>query len=115
MVQSEGVDLTEAAAYHSEGYIGSGVRVGVIDVGFAGLSSAISRGELPDNVVEIDCTGATCAPGIFTSETSPHGTAVAEIIYDMAPGALLYLIKVWDTLDLEGAADPIGGGRGTKR
>jgi len=102
-VQSEGVDLTKAAAYHSEGYIGSGVRVGVIDIGFAGISSAISRGELPDNVVEIDCTGSTCVSGSFTSETEVHGTAVAEIIYDMAPGALLYLIKVWDTLDLEDA------------
>ncbi|MBW2571178.1 MAG: S8 family serine peptidase [Deltaproteobacteria bacterium] len=102
-VQSEGVDLTGAAAYHSEGYTGSGIRVGVIDVGFAGLSSAISRGELPDNVVEIDCTGSTCVSGNFTSETDPHGTAVAEIVYDMAPGSLLYLIKVWDTLDLADA------------
>ena len=102
-VESEGVDLTGAATYHSEGYIGSGIRVGVIDVGFAGLSSAISRGELPDNIVEIDCTGATCVSSNFTSETEPHGTAVAEIIYDMAPGALLYLIKVLDTIDLEDA------------
>ena len=102
-VESEGVDLTGAAAYHSEGYIGSGIRVGVIDVGFAGLSSAISGGELSDNIVEIDCTGATCVSSNFTSETEPHGTAVSEIIYDMAPGALLYLIKVSDTIDLEDA------------
>ncbi len=102
-VQSEGVDLTGAAAYHSEGYFGSGVRVGVIDVGFAGLSSAISRGELPDTLQEIDCTGTTCISGNFTSETESHGTAVAEIIHDMAPGALLYLIKVSDTIDLEDA------------
>ncbi len=102
-VQSEGVDLTGAAAYHSEGFIGSGVRVGVIDVGFAGLSSAISRGELPDTLQEIDCTGTTCISGNFTSETASHGTAVAEIIHDMAPGALLYLIKVSDTIDLEDA------------
>ena len=102
-VQTEGVDLTGAAAYHSEGFIGSGVRIGVIDVGFAGLSSAISRGELPADLVEIDCTGATCASGNFTSETESHGTAVAEIIYDMAPGSLLYLIKVADTIDLKDA------------
>ncbi len=103
LVQSEGVDLTEAPAYHLEGYIGSGIRVGVVDIGFAGISSAISRGELPDNVVEIDCTGSTCVSGSFSSETEVHGTGVAEIIYDMAPGALLYLIKVSDTLDLEDA------------
>jgi subtilisin family serine protease len=102
-IQSEGVNLIGAAAYHSEGYIGSGIPVGVIDVGFAGLSSAISRGELPGNLVEIDCTGATCISGNFTSETDPHGTAVAEIIHDMAPGASLYLIKVLDTIDLEDA------------
>jgi subtilisin family serine protease len=102
-VQSEGVNLTGAAAYHTEGYIGSGIRVGVIDVGFAGLSSAISGGELPANLIKIDCTGATCISGNFTSETDPHGTAVAEIVYDMAPGSLLYLIKVLDTIDLEDA------------
>jgi hypothetical protein len=103
-VESEGVDLTGAYTYHNEGYSGSGVKVAVIDVGFDDLSSAISNGELPADVVKIDCTGA-CIPSDFSSEEDSHGTAVAEIVYDMAPGAKLFLIKVeyiddlWDAKD----------------
>ena len=99
-VESEGVNLTSASSYHSSGYTGSGVNVAVIDVGFALLNDAIDNHELPSNVVKIDCTGASCVSADFASETEDHGTAVAEIVYDMAPGANLYLIKVADTLDL---------------
>ena len=31
---------------------------------------------------------------LFFRKHKSHGTAVAEIVYDMAPGATLYLIKV---------------------
>ncbi|MEA1949339.1 MAG: CFI-box-CTERM domain-containing protein [Thermodesulfobacteriota bacterium] len=100
-VQSEGVNLTSAASsYHSSGYAGSGVNVAVIDVGFALLNDAIDNHELPSNVVRIDCKGSSCVSTDFSLETEEHGTAVAEIVYDMAPGANLYLIKVDDTLDL---------------
>ena len=101
-VESEGVDLTSASSYHSSGYTGFGINVAVIDVGFDNLSSAISNGDLPNTVIKVDCTGASCVSASFSSETETdeHGTAVAEIVYDMAPGATLYLIKVADTLDL---------------
>jgi subtilisin family serine protease len=99
-VVSEGVGLTNATSFLSKGYTGLGVKVAVIDVGFAGLSSAISQGELPNDVIMIDCTGSSCVSTDFSSETEPHGTAVAEIIHDMAPDAKLYLIKILDTLDL---------------
>jgi len=104
-IQSEGLGLTGATNYHSVGHTGSGVKVAVIDIGFAGLSSAISAGELPNTVVMIDCTGSSCISTGFSSETDYHGTAVAEIVYDMAPGAELYLIKIGDTLDLKDAKD----------
>jgi subtilisin family serine protease len=99
-IESEGVGLTGASSYHSAGYTGSGIKVAVIDLGFAGLSSAISDGELPNTTIMVDCTGSTCVPTNFPSETELHGTAVAEIVHDMAPGATLYLIKIVDTLDL---------------
>ena len=104
-VESEGVNLIGASAYHSEGYTGSGVKVAIIDVGFAELSSAISIGELPDNIIKVDCTGPSCVSTDFSSETENHGTAVAEIVHDMAPGVKLYLIKVGDRLDLKDAKD----------
>ena len=99
-VESEGVGLTGASDYHISGYTGSGVKVAIIDSGFAGLSSAISKGELPNNVVKVDCTGPNCVSTNFNFETEKHGTAVTEIVYDMAPGARLFLIKIGDTLDL---------------
>jgi len=104
-VESEGVDLIGASAYHSEGYAGSGVKVAVIDSGFAQLSSAISNGELPNNVIKVDCTGPKCVSTDFSSETEKHGTGVAGIVYDMAPDAQLYLIKISDILDLKDAKD----------
>ena len=103
--ESEGVSLTGASSFHSYGYTGSGVKVAIIDLGFAGLSSAISAGELPDNVVKIDCTGESCASTAFSSETDAHGTSVAEIVHDMAPDAQLYLIKEGDILDLKNGKD----------
>jgi len=104
-VVSEGVNLTGAFSYHSANNTGSGVKVAIIDSGFAGLSSAKSAGELPSGVVSIDCTGTSCVPTTFPLETEKHGTAVAEIVHNMAPEGQLYLIKVADSLDLINAKD----------
>ena len=97
---SQGVSLTQALSYYLSGYTGQDVKVAVIDIGFAGVSEAISRGELPGSVIRVDCTGTSCAPTTFPSESESHGTGVAEIIHDMAPGAQLYLIKIDDSADL---------------
>ncbi len=104
-IESQGVNLTRADDFHTAGYDGSNVKVAVIDVGFKYLSDAINNNELPNNVVKVDCTGTSCVSSDFSSETDNHGTAVAEVIHDMAPGALLYLIKVADKLDLSDAKD----------
>ena len=104
-IVSEGVNLTGASVYQSLGYMGQNVKVAIIDLGFADLSSAISAGVLPATVITLDCSGGTCAPTDFSSEEENHGTAVAEIVHDMAPGAELYLIRVGDSLDLMNAKD----------
>ena len=104
-VVSEGVNLTGAFSYHLSGYDGKNAKVAIIDLGFADLSTAIASGVLPSSVVKIDCTGTGCEPTDFPSEEEVHGTAVAEIVHEMAPGAQLYLIKVGDTLDLKDAKD----------
>ncbi|MCR4404119.1 MAG: DUF4384 domain-containing protein [Candidatus Acetothermia bacterium] len=98
-VTSEGVQLTGAAAYQSSGLKGRGVKIAVIDLGFAGLSTAQSRGELPTTLQKFDYTGTGLESG------TNHGTAVAEIVYDMAPEAELYLMKIADEVDLERAKD----------
>ncbi|MFN4218638.1 MAG: CARDB domain-containing protein [Candidatus Bipolaricaulia bacterium] len=99
LVVSEGVALTGASQYHAMGFRGQGVKIAVIDLGFQGLTNAQSRGELPGGIQTFDYTNTGIESG------TNHGTAVAEIIYDMAPQAQLILMKVGDEVDLENAKE----------
>ena len=92
---SEGAATIGADAFHAAGIRGAGTKVAVIDLGFAGLSQAQARGDLPYTLIQNDLTGTGLSSGIT------HGTAVAEIIYDIAPEAQLYLIKIGDEVDLD--------------
>ena len=96
-VSGEEVGATLAAAWHAEGFTGKGVKVAVIDGGFEGLAERQAEGELPANVVTQDF----CGGGFATAEK--HGTGVAEIVYEMAPEAQLYLICVETEVDLAAA------------
>jgi len=96
-VTSEGAALVGAAAFHSAGIRGSGVKIAVIDLGFNGLSTAQAQGDLPYSVITRDFTGTGVSTGIS------HGTAVAQIVYDVAPDAQLYLIKIGNEVDLDNA------------
>jgi hypothetical protein len=98
-IVTEGVTLTGANILHNTIYRGAGVKVAVLDGGFKGLTAAISAGELPSNVITRDFSGS----GLQTE--SRHGTACAEIIYDMAPDAELHLLKMGDEVDTYGAID----------
>jgi len=92
---TQGTAAIGADAYHSAGIRGNGVKVAVIDMGFSGLSQAQARGDLPSSAVQQDLTGTGLTTGIT------HGTAVAEIIYDIAPKAELHLIKIADEVELD--------------
>ncbi|MFO0983087.1 MAG: S8 family serine peptidase [Planctomycetota bacterium] len=99
LVESEGVALTAADVYHADGERGKGARVAIIDLGFVGLSEAIEAGEVmqPNDRWNY-------ADGPFEG-TTVHGTAVAEIVADMAPECELTLIKVDDEIGLAKAAE----------
>lgn len=97
-VTSEGVSLTGAGSMHALGHTGAGIRIGVIDLGFGALAGAQTSGDLPLNLIAMDYT-ATGIGGIN------HGTQVAEIVHDMAPGADLYLAKISTSLELAQAVD----------
>jgi len=98
-VTSEGVSLIDASVYTSAGYEGQNTRVAIIDLGFIGLAAAQANGDLPPTVITRDYTGGGIESGTV------HGTAVAEIVYDVAPQAQLYLINIGDEVDLENAKD----------
>ena len=100
-VVSEGVSVHGATAWHSAGYRGQDVKVGIIDTGFEGFAT-LQGTEVPSNV-EVRCYTDV---GLFTSTLSgcddadvgDHGTAVTEAAFDIAPEATYYI------------ANPVSGG-----
>ena len=103
-VTSQGVVLTGAGDMQAVGNSGAGIKIGIIDLGFGSLSTAQASGDLPANLSITDYTG-TGTGGIT------HGTSVAEIVYDMAPGAQLYLAKIGTDVQLQQAmSDMVAAG-----
>ncbi len=98
---SEGVTLMNADTWQSAGYTGTGAKVAVIDGGFAELTEAQTNGDIPASYYSLDLTGR----GLEAYGDGEHGTAVTEAVYDIAPGAALYLYKIDDLTDLEAAKD----------
>jgi subtilisin family serine protease len=96
-VTGEGVAATSAAAWHEKGLTGKGVKIAVIDGGFQGLAERQAAGDLPANAITADFCGGEHATA------SDHGTAVAEIVHEMAPDAQLYLLCIDTEVDLAAA------------
>ena len=96
-MNGEQVAATLAAAWHAKGFTGKGVKVAIIDGGFRGLAERQALGDPPGDVVTQDL----CHGGLTTADD--HGTAVAEIVHEMAPDAQLYLICVETDVDFAAA------------
>ena len=77
-VSGEEVAASLAPAWHAKGFTGKGVKVAVIDAGFVGLAERQAAGEVPASAVTQDFCG-----GRLNTE-SEHGTAVAEIVHEIA-------------------------------
>jgi Tol biopolymer transport system component len=88
LVDGEEVGASWADVWHGAGSDGAGVKIAVVDLGFAGYQDAVASADLPAGVTTVDLCG-----GDFTS-ASDHGTAAAEIVHEMAPAAALTLICV---------------------
>ena len=85
-VVSEGVFTINAAEWHAAGFTGQGVKIGLLDQGFDGYRDQLGR-ELPDRALT-----RSFVSGVAPDATGEnHGTAVAEIVHDVAPGAELFL------------------------
>ncbi|MCX6925725.1 MAG: hypothetical protein NT154_21310, partial [Verrucomicrobia bacterium] len=96
---SQGVGVMNAQTWQTAGFKGSGVKVAIIDLGFIGLASRKAADEIPTSAISVDETGLGMETG------TDHGCGVAETVYDMAPNAQLYLIKIADVSDLQNAKD----------
>lgn len=84
-VGGESLPVINADAWHAAGITGDGIKIGILDMGFDGYRSLLGS-DLPSNFVVQSFISGTepDATGII------HGAAVAEVIHDVAPGAMLY-------------------------
>ncbi|MEO6886597.1 MAG: S8 family serine peptidase, partial [Jatrophihabitantaceae bacterium] len=103
---SEGVTKSLAPAWQGlgTGQSGAGQTVAIVDAGFSNLAAEEAQGNLPQGL------GVTAEPlcqqkGAVGS--TQHGTAVAEIVHQMAPAATLVLYCVYDSVDFNVAANDI--------
>ncbi|MFT6147190.1 MAG: subtilisin family serine protease, partial [Myxococcota bacterium] len=83
-LDSQGPAQMGADAWLDLGVTGQGVTVAIVDVGFQNWDAMAAAGEVPDNAVVMRGNDACLS-------SSRHGTAVAEIVYEMAPDVTFLL------------------------
>ncbi|TAK66645.1 MAG: hypothetical protein EPO22_03645 [Dehalococcoidia bacterium] len=89
-VTTQGDSILNAAALRSAmGVDGTGVRIGVISDGAEGLSTAQGSGDL-GAVDTATCNRSPSSTSPTASGAGAEGTAMSEIIHDVAPGAQIY-------------------------
>jgi len=101
---SEGVSFTMADNFHNVGIDGTGVTIAIIDGGFFPNDSEIVGNVISSALFDVFnfCSG-DIACGATAGNS--HGTAVAEIIVDEAPGVNLRLYTIATNIDYNNAVD----------
>ena len=106
----------------SKGIDGSGVTLGVVSDGIFGLEDAMSLGDLPATALNRDGTGTLVSTsggviatsfrsdgdlegGLSGAPTGAEGTALLEIVHDIAPGAQLRFANFSTSLEFITAVD----------
>jgi subtilisin family serine protease len=103
-VVSEGVTTTHAREFTARtGAAGAGVTVAVLDGGFARAQDLVGD-ELPANASATDFVLDR-----LDAFEDVHGTACAEIVHDMAPGADILLAGFEDDVTWAQAVDQLAG------
>jgi len=121
---SEGSAILKSDHLRELGFAGEGIRVGIISDGANDWNAAQASGDLPEDGITIygSCTKREANPVACVSRrTCNEGTAMAEIIHDLAPGAeiavgavgtdLEFIQRVDDLVNIFGAdivVDDIG-------
>jgi subtilisin family serine protease len=99
---SQGVDVIHAPDYRNrKGVDGAGVAIGVLDSSF-GRAAELLGTELPADTLATDFVLQR-----LSSMEGTHGTACAEIIHDIAPGATLVLAGFEDEVTWAAAVDEL--------
>ncbi len=101
-VTSQGVDTIHAPDYRNrKGVDGTGVGIGILDTGFKGAADLLGS-ELPGDTLATDFVLQR-----LSQFENVHGTACAEIIHDVAPGATLVLAGFEDDVTWAAAIDEL--------
>jgi len=103
-VISEGVAKTGANLWSGlqPYHVSENPRICVLDIGFQGYQGLLGR-ELPPSVT----AKSFRADGDITGGGEIHGAACAEIVYDMAPKAQMWLVNFETDIDQHNAVDYI--------
>lgn len=109
-VVSEGVSLMGSRSWNGAGLDGKGTRVGILDGGFFRYEALVGR-ELPTRERLVTRSFRRDNQMFDARFPSRHGTALAEIIHDVAPGATLYLTAFATDVELRRAMDYLIGER----
>lgn len=94
---TEALSAMNATAWHSAGFQGQGVKVGVIDAGFTGYASLVGS-DLPPSDRFIVWPNGSANMG-----NSEHGTMCAEIVADIVPQATMYVAAIATEVDIVNA------------
>ncbi|HEV8254926.1 MAG TPA: S8 family serine peptidase [Vicinamibacteria bacterium] len=101
-VISQGVAVIGAEAYRTRtGADGHGVTVGILDGTFKGALELVGS-ELPEDTLATDFVNSH-----LSSFPDVHGTACAEIVHDVAPGARIALAAFEDEVSWANAVDEL--------
>lgn len=108
---SQGVARSFADVWHTDGITGTGVTIAIIDSfdnNNGEVAALQTSGDWPPNA---QLTIVKVGSGTFGDNDVPHGNAVLEIAYDMAPGATFIAydtLTVGDWYTAIGLADAAG-------
>lgn len=104
LIVSEGVNVINASNFHDLNCYGRGAKVAIIDIGFAGYEDLLGS-ELPNSLTTKSFHNDVNGNGDITGNGEKHGTACAEIIFDIAPETQLYLINFESGIEFDLAVD----------
>ena len=108
-VKTEGDAILKANLLRGYGITGKGARVGVLSDGANTIAAGQASGDLPADLARY----GTCQPSGFDGancdfgSTCNEGTAIAEIIHDMAPDAKIAVAAVGTDLEFIARLDDL--------
>ena len=90
-VPGSGAAPHNSSSWHQAGYTGSGIKIGIIDVGYDGAVSLLGTDLPAEPHLRCYTTDSDDTADLTDCDQHNHGTLVAESIIDIAPDATLYL------------------------